>query len=47
MLTQSLNITGMKIEHVEYYQHFYCLIQNPLEKPNRYKYFVVHSALMV
>ena len=28
-------------------QHFCCLIQNSLGKPNMYKYFVVKSALMV
>ena len=36
----------MKTERVGYY-YIFVVIQNSLEKPNIYKYFVVHSALMI
>jgi hypothetical protein len=36
----------MKTERVGYY-YIFVVIQNSLEKPNIYKYFVVHSAVMI
>jgi hypothetical protein len=36
----------MKTERVGYYCIF-VVIQNSLEKPNIYKYFVVHAAVMI